>query len=397
MVMQDEKVESTLPQPAPRLLKGRLLRGCKPSLSNDGLLAARRPRPPWPTCAPPMPVTSSPCDSPSASAGSNPCLATAACPNGRDRCWCTRPACLCPKALLEAILAVERCVACAMCRLDSPRFSKVVRHDGEIELVWEAHSAGVSRAAARAAFAGLMELLPTELRGELESGRDFETLIAKLQRRSRRRQWSKSTAVLALGARQRGIPHELLAGNYVRLGEGTMQYIVSESALEAALRPRNEAGLIEFPPGTPGGLRQATRSSPVGGRWAPGLCAAHGSTPAQRGRHEEHRAVDRATQPRSASKRGRPREHSNRRARSLGPRAEEARTAGRPCAGASPRTAGRADLRAWCRSFRRDGERSPERSASRAPCGGGTGSGHRQCGVFDRGHHSVPAGRNVER
>lgn len=140
------------------------------------------------------------------------------------------------EVLLEAILAVERNAACASRRLEVPRFARVLPiAPGRYELVWEAYSASLSRLAARTALAGLLELLPDGLVPVAgEAGGGFDTLRARLSRRCRRRQWSIPMALLAFGARRRGVPAEALAGNYLRLGEGSAQHVVSESVLGVA-------------------------------------------------------------------------------------------------------------------------------------------------------------------
>jgi hypothetical protein len=158
------------------------------------------------------------------------------------------------EVLLQGILAIERFVARAMCRLNPPRFSRMIDRGGEIELVWEAHAAWISRAAARAGFAGLVELLPSALRGAGVPAPDFAAAITDLRRKARRRQWSTRTAVLAMAAKERGLPHELLAGNYLRLGEGARQQVVSESAL-AVFSGRGAA----LPAGAPGSLQEERR------------------------------------------------------------------------------------------------------------------------------------------
>jgi hypothetical protein len=58
---------------------------------------------------------------------------------------------------------------------------------------------------------------------------DFAVLLRELLRRARRRQWSTTTAVLALAAKERGVPFEPLAGAHLRLGDGIMQHVVSAS------------------------------------------------------------------------------------------------------------------------------------------------------------------------
>jgi hypothetical protein len=137
--------------------------------------------------------------------------------------------------LLEAILAVERSTASNMLRLDRPGFSCIERQEddpGAWVLVWESHSASLSRAAARAAFIGLMELLPEDaFGGPGLSDPDFAAAMDRLRRRARRRRSSPAAAFLMHAARQRGISFEILAGNYLRLGDGVSQHVVSDAAL----------------------------------------------------------------------------------------------------------------------------------------------------------------------
>ena len=144
------------------------------------------------------------------------------------------------RALLEAIRAVELAVASTMRRLDTLDFATIVRDAGSprvVELVWECHSGSFSRAAARAGLAGLLELMPPPVsRSGGEPGESFPKLLRKLKRRARRRQWSSTTAVLALAAKERGVPFETLAGAHLRLGDGVMQHVVSAAAPELASR-----------------------------------------------------------------------------------------------------------------------------------------------------------------
>jgi hypothetical protein len=121
------------------------------------------------------------------------------------------------RALLDAILEIERRTARAMGRLEVPGFSRILPDAwsaGVFTLVWECASGSVSRAAARAALAGLTR-------------KDSASLLRKIDRRARRRQWSPGAAALALAARERGIPCEPLAGEYLRLGDGAVQQLVS--------------------------------------------------------------------------------------------------------------------------------------------------------------------------
>jgi hypothetical protein len=142
------------------------------------------------------------------------------------------------RALLEAIRAVELAVASAMRRLDTLEFTTLVHEPGSsrvVELVWACHAGSLSRAAARAGLAGLLELMPTPLpQADGETREDFAGLLRTLQRRGRRRQWSSTTAALAQAAKKRGIPFEPLAGAHLRLGDGVMQHVVSASASSSA-------------------------------------------------------------------------------------------------------------------------------------------------------------------
>jgi hypothetical protein len=155
------------------------------------------------------------------------------------------------RALLEAILAIERSVARAMRRLDSPVFSRLLPHPRSARaftLVWECHSGRSSRVSAQAALAGLLELIPASLVGRRAAppNEEFATIVAKLERRSRRRRWSPATAALALAAKNRGIPCESLAGAYLRLGDGVLQQVVSPAEADGAV-----ALDLLFPAGSP--------------------------------------------------------------------------------------------------------------------------------------------------
>ncbi|MGH9870236.1 MAG: hypothetical protein ACREAA_18995 [Candidatus Polarisedimenticolia bacterium] len=146
------------------------------------------------------------------------------------------------EALLEAILVVEELAARTMHRLDAPDFAAIVPREASpavVDLVWECHAAGISRAAAVVALAGLLELFPAGMfRG---SPVDFAGLLARLRRRSLRRQWTTTAAVLIQAARRRGLPCEPLAGTYLRLGDGATQQVLNASAPEVGLRPVADA------------------------------------------------------------------------------------------------------------------------------------------------------------
>src|SRR5262245_43001082 len=139
--------------------------------------------------------------------------------------------------LLEAIVAIEMSAARTMGRAIRVPFSKIVPVAGspaEIDLVWECQSGTVSRAAAKASLSGILELLPTSISGLRRKPRGrFAAQMRKLLRRCRRREWSKTTAVLAEAAKERGLPCEPLAGDYLRLGDGVLQQVVSASAISS--------------------------------------------------------------------------------------------------------------------------------------------------------------------
>lgn len=151
------------------------------------------------------------------------------------------------RALLEAILAIERSAARAMGRLDLPELARIVPDANaphEVDLVWECRSGTVARAAAKAALSGILELLPSSFAGfRARSKGRFAVVVRKLEKRCKRRRYSPSTAALVLAAKRRGLPCEPLAGDYLRLGDGALQQVVSASAT-------TDLDVL-FPPGAP--------------------------------------------------------------------------------------------------------------------------------------------------
>jgi hypothetical protein len=144
-----------------------------------------------------------------------------------------------------------------------------------VELVWESHSGGFSRAAARAGLAGLLELTTTP-RSEA-----FPKMFEKLKLRARRRQWSTTTAALALAAGRRGIPFEPIAGTHLRLGEGVMQHVMSASSPGFTSGPAVDAAFqSNFPAGgsasVPIALILGTRGTEAVARALDGLLRAGG-------------------------------------------------------------------------------------------------------------------------
>ncbi len=106
----------------------------------------------------------------------------------------------------------------------------------------------MSRAAARSALKGLLELLPGHLGEGSSTSKSFEARLARLTRHARRRRWVPAATALSRAATERRLAHELLAGSYVRLGDGVRQRVVSVSAMG----DEGPDSLIErlFPPGT---------------------------------------------------------------------------------------------------------------------------------------------------
>jgi cyanophycin synthetase len=139
------------------------------------------------------------------------------------------------QVLLEAILAVERRLAfarrdfvpIAMARVESiasPERSRQVR------LIWESTHSKQSRAAARLALSGVLDLVPHSLGAVVEGeSPDFDAALAALCQRASRYQTSTTTSVIALAAHVRGIPWESISGPHLLLGHGSVQRIVYSS------------------------------------------------------------------------------------------------------------------------------------------------------------------------
>jgi cyanophycin synthetase len=138
------------------------------------------------------------------------------------------------EVLLEAILAVDQYVAFTMRRFGALDHAEIIRGGGArcVDYVWATRTPGMSRTAARVALAGVLELLPVSrgsCREDPQGG--FEARLAKLCKRAQRRQWSMTTAVMALAAERRGLPCEALGTAYLRLGQGAAQRVLCASAV----------------------------------------------------------------------------------------------------------------------------------------------------------------------
>ena len=155
------------------------------------------------------------------------------------------------EVLLQAILAVERRLAFARnayvpLGMASVEPIDAQRLPSQARLVWETSHPAQSRAAARLALAGVLALLPAPLRAGLDGApSDFETALAALLQRARRRRTSSSTSVIALAAHARDIPCQSIGGPHLQLGHGAAQHMVyssvpAEAPLVATLLSRNK-------------------------------------------------------------------------------------------------------------------------------------------------------------
>lgn len=139
------------------------------------------------------------------------------------------------EVLLEAILAVETAMAFHRHDFCPIGYSEVTATDSprRVVLVWECKLPAMSRKAARAGFAGCIELLPEELHPQRrESSESFASVFADLERRARHDERSTTTAVLALAARRRDLPCETISGPYLRLGHGASQRLIYASTTD---------------------------------------------------------------------------------------------------------------------------------------------------------------------
>jgi hypothetical protein len=129
------------------------------------------------------------------------------------------------EALFEAILAVDFSIR----QLAKADHAEVV-HSADarlIDLVWSTRVPSLSRASARVALAGFLELLPQRLRQKKpRAAKNFEARLDALRKRARRKQWSSSAAMLRLAAEKQGLPCESLGDDYLLVGQGIEQHVV---------------------------------------------------------------------------------------------------------------------------------------------------------------------------
>lgn len=165
------------------------------------------------------------------------------------------------RVLLEAIMGLERGLACAMGRLDPVTFWAT--REGErpeiVDLIWECHSVRLSRAAASVAVAGVLDALRDPV---APVSAEFVRSMTRLRRIAARRRWPTGTASVIQRATERNISCEPLANAYLRLGEGAMQQMVSAAAVASGATDLDRL----FPPDAPTVLPTALVVGDRGGR-----------------------------------------------------------------------------------------------------------------------------------
>ncbi len=136
-----------------------------------------------------------------------------------------------PDLLLEAVLAVENCLAYSLHELSPVSYAAVHRRDRAHDLVWASTRPAHSREAARIALPGLLELFPRNYhrvaQQRIEPG--FEVALSRLREKLARRRLAPSTAVIKYAATRRGIPCRTVGRQHLLLGEGARQHRVYAS------------------------------------------------------------------------------------------------------------------------------------------------------------------------
>ena len=135
-------------------------------------------------------------------------------------------------ALLEAVLTIDRAMRATMRRYADIGYARVfpTATRGSVDLVWRTAVPSISGRAVRVAMTGLAALMPEPYQAAWVLPKaPFKVQLAKLRKRALRRQWSTTTAVLALAARRRGLPLQPMGDAYLRIGQGARQHIVNAS------------------------------------------------------------------------------------------------------------------------------------------------------------------------
>ena len=132
------------------------------------------------------------------------------------------------EVLLQAVVAVETAARFWMHDLQVVDFAQVhlARDRDAALLVWASQVPKLSQRIVPVAIAGVAEALASQ---DASSASDFSEQLAALRKRCKRRERSTTTSVLALAARQKGIPCESIGGPFLRLGHGRAQQTIYSS------------------------------------------------------------------------------------------------------------------------------------------------------------------------
>jgi cyanophycin synthetase len=130
--------------------------------------------------------------------------------------------------LFHAVMAVEGAMVCILRHLNMIDFSEVVPgpSPGHAAFVWRCRVPDVSRRTAHLALTGLRELLPDELRWDVdEIDGDFDQGFRVLLKFARQWRLSNSESYQIKAVERNGIPWQRTVGGYIRLGQGSFQHV----------------------------------------------------------------------------------------------------------------------------------------------------------------------------
>lgn len=146
----------------------------------------------------------------------------------------------------QAMLTLDLSMREKMRRYAPLEYAEILRQEDGIVFVWDTSEPGISRRAGLAALAGFGDLLPPSLRRLWpHDDRGYSYRLTDVERRADRLRWSATTGVLALAAKQRGLPFEPLADTYVRIGQGAKQLTGYASIPHLTGRPaRRKSGYV---------------------------------------------------------------------------------------------------------------------------------------------------------
>ena len=132
------------------------------------------------------------------------------------------------EALLQAVVAIETAARFWMHDLQVVDFARLhlAREQNAAQLVWASQVPKISRRILPIAIAGVADALASQ---DAPSPSGYSEQLAALRKRCRRLERSTTTSVLALAARQKGIPCESIGGPFLRLGHGKAQQTIYSS------------------------------------------------------------------------------------------------------------------------------------------------------------------------